>query len=86
MILQVLLKNILKYVLKKDMLDRYNRLPYKYKSKIGYDNFIQNVILKELTNIMGTIITDLDIELKMEISRIEFLESKNSYECKYTLA
>ena len=38
------------------MLDKYNRLPYKYQSKIGYDTLIQNVILKELINIMGTTI------------------------------
>ena len=30
------------------MLDRHNRLPYNYQSKIGYDSLIQNVILKEL--------------------------------------
>ena len=29
-----------------DMLNRYNRLPYNYQSKIGYDSLIQNVILK----------------------------------------
>ena len=29
-----------------DMLDRYNRLPPKYQSKIGYDTLIQNVILR----------------------------------------
>ena len=58
-----------------DTLDRYNRLPYNYQSKIGYDTLIQNVILKELFNIMGTAITDLDIELKMKISRIEYLEN-----------
>ena len=58
-----------------DMLDRYNRLPYKYQSKIGYDTLIQNVILKELINIMSTTITDLDIELKMKISKIIYLES-----------
>ena len=28
---------------------------------------------------MGTTITDLDIELEMKISRIEYLESKYSY-------
>ena len=59
-----------------DMLDRYIKLPYNYQSKIGYDTLIQNVILKELINIMGTILTDLDIELKMKISRIEYLENK----------
>ena len=58
-----------------DILDRYNRLLYIYQSKIGYDTLIQNVILKELVNIMGTTKTDLDIELKMKISRIEYLES-----------
>ena len=58
------------------MLDRYNRLPLKYQLKIGYDILIQNVILKELINIMGTTITDLDTELKMKNSRIEYLENK----------
>ena len=55
-----------------DMLDRYNRLPPKYQSKIGYDTLFQNVILKEIINIMGTTITDLDIELKMKISRMKY--------------
>ena len=59
-----------------DTSDRYIRLPYNYQSKIGYDTLIQNVILKELINIMGMTITDLDIELKMKISRIEYLEKK----------
>ena len=59
-----------------DMLDRNNRLSYNYQSKKGYDTLIQNVILKELFNIMGGTITDLDIELKMKISRIEYLENK----------
>ena len=59
-----------------DLLDRYNRLPPKYQSKIGYDTLIQNVILKELINMMGTVITDLDIELKMKISRIKYLECR----------
>ena len=61
-----------------DMLDRYNRLPLNYQSKVGYDTSIQNVLLKELINIMGTTITDLDIELKMKINRIEDLESKTN--------
>ena len=59
-----------------DMLDKYNRLPYNYQSKIGYDTLIQNVILKELINIMGTTITDLDIKLKMKISRKKYLENR----------
>ena len=75
-------------VLKKDhfvcikinnMLDRYNRLTYDRKIEIAYDNLIQNIILKELINIMSIIISDLDMELKMKISRIEYLENKNLY-------
>ena len=58
------------------MLDRYNRLPYNYQSKIGYDSLIQIVILKELINIVGTTTTDIDIELKLKISRIKKLESR----------
>ena len=54
------------------MLDRYNRLPYNYQSKIGYDALIQNVTHKERLNPMGTTIPDLDIELKMKISRNEY--------------
>ena len=60
-----------------DMLDRYNRLPYKYQSKVGYDTLIQNALLKKIMNIMGSTITDLDMEVKMEISRIKYLENKN---------
>ena len=59
-----------------DMLDRYNRLNYTFQSKIGYDTLIQNVIHKMLINIMSITITDLDIELKMKISRNKYLESK----------
>ena len=59
-----------------DTLDRYMKLPLKYQSKIGSDCLIQNIILKELINIMGMTITDLDIELKMKISRIKYLEHK----------
>ena len=64
------------------MFDRYNRLPHNYKTRKGYDTLIQNVFLKELINIMGTTITDMDVELKLKISRMEYLESKNSYNCK----
>ena len=60
------------------MLDRYLRLPYNYRSTIGYDCLIQNCILKELINIMGTTITDLDIEFKMTISRKKYLEIRNT--------
>ena len=59
-----------------DMLDRYNRLPLKYQSKKGYDTLFQNVILKELINIMGTTITDLDTELKKKFSKKKYLENK----------
>ena len=48
------------------MLDRYMSSLYDFQSKIGYNSLIQNVILKELINIMGIIITDLDKELKMK--------------------
>ena len=66
-----------------DMLDRYNRLPYNYQSVIGYDALIENVFLTELINIMGTTKTDLDIELKMKISRIKYLESKFLCLCNF---
>ena len=75
-------------VLKKDpfvcikinnMLDRYNRLTYDRKIEIVYDNLIQNIVLEELINIMSIIISDLDMELKMKISRIKNLENKYFY-------
>ena len=59
-----------------DMLDSYNRLPYDYQSEIGYDTLIQNVIHKEMMNLMGDTIVNIDIELKMKISRIKYLESR----------
>ena len=58
-----------------NMLDRYNKLSYDRKNEIVYDNLIQNIILKELINIMSILISDLDMELKMKISRIKYLES-----------
>ena len=59
-----------------NMLDRYNRLTYDHKIEIVYDNLIQNIFLRELINIMSIMISDLDMELKMKISRIKYLESK----------
>ena len=56
----------------KDMLDKYNRLPYIYQSKRGYDTLIQNVILKEIINLMGTTIVGIDVGLKMKLSRIKY--------------
>ena len=53
-----------------DILDKYNRLLYKYQSKIGYDTLIQNVIHQVILNLMGATLVDRDIELKMKISRI----------------
>ena len=53
-----------------NMLDRYNRLRNKYQSKLGHDMLIQNVILKEMIILKGTTVEDMDIELKMIISRI----------------
>ena len=58
-----------------NMLDRYNRLTYDYKVEIACDNLIQNFNLKELINIMFVMIKDLDMELKLKISRIKYLES-----------
>ena len=58
------------------MLDRYMSLSFEFQSKIGYNSLIQNVILKELINMLSIIIVDQDIELKMKISRIEYLENK----------
>ena len=60
---------------KNNMLDRYNRLTYDHKIETVYDNLIQNIILKELINIMSIMISDLDTELKMKISIIKYLES-----------
>ena len=34
---------------------------------------------------MGATTVDIDVWLKMKISRIKYLESKNSFNCKYTL-
>ena len=48
------------------ILDRYMSLPYDFQSRNGYNSLIQNVILKELINIMGTTIPDLE---KKHISR-----------------
>ena len=53
------------------ILDRYNRLPFKYQSKIGNDTLIQNDNPEDLINIMGTTIIDLDIERKMKIGKIK---------------
>ena len=64
-----------KVQLKKNiMLDRCKKLPVNYQFKIRYDTLSQNVILKELINIMGTTITDMDIELKMKIIRLKKIE------------
>ena len=62
-----------------NMLDRYNRLTYDRKIEIVYDNLIQNIIFKELINIMSVMIRDLDMELKMKISRIKYLENILQY-------
>ena len=57
------------------MLDRYNRLTYDLKIEIVYDNLIQNIIPKEIINIISIRMSDSDMELKMKISRIKYLES-----------
>ena len=48
------------------MLDRYMSLPSEFRSRIGYNSLIQNVILKEIINMLCLIIVDLDIELKLK--------------------
>ena len=48
------------------MLDRYMAFPYEFRSRIGYNSLIQNVILKELINMLCLIIVDLDIEIKIK--------------------
>ena len=48
------------------MLDRYMSLPYEFRSRIGYNSLIQNVILKELINMLCLIIVDSDMELKLK--------------------
>ena len=58
------------------MLDRYNRLPYNYQSKTGYDTLIQDVIHDEIISSMCTTKVDIDIKLKMNSSRIENLKSR----------
>ena len=57
------------------MLDRYNKFSYDYKIEVACDNLIQNIILKKLINIMSVMIRDLDMELKLKNSRIEYLEN-----------
>ena len=58
------------------MLDRYNRLSYNHKIEIVHNNLSHIVILKGLINKMATMITDLDMELKIKIRRIKYLESR----------
>ena len=66
-----------------NMLDRYNRLTYDHKIEVVYDNLIQNIVLKELINIMSIIISDLDMELKLKLSRIKNLENKKHIKLFY---
>ena len=60
----------------KDIIEKYIKLSLNYQSKIGYDTLIQNIILKELINLMGVTIVYIDKEIKMKINRIKSLESK----------
>ena len=63
----------------RDILDKNTRLPDNYQSKKGHDTLIQNFILKEIINLLGTTILDIDTELKMKISNIEYLGSRIIY-------
>ena len=58
------------------MLDRYERLTYDCQLKIGYEDTIQNGILKKILSSMGLTIVDIDIEIEMKISRINYLGSR----------
>ena len=69
----------------KDILDKYINLSYKYDSKIGYDTFFQNVILRETINLMGITLVVIYIEIKMNISRIKNLRSRFSIVQKNTV-
>ena len=64
MSLNVIKRNPKVQIKKEDILDKYNRFLYFYQSKIGYDYLIQNVIPKEIINLMSIIIVDIDIVLK----------------------
>ena len=48
------------------MLNRYMSLPYEFQSKIGYNSLIQNIILKELINVLSVLMIDLDTQLKIK--------------------
>ena len=72
----VIKKDALVCVKINNLLDRYNRISYGHRIDIVYDNLIQNIIFKELINMMSIMISDLDMDIKMKISRIEYLENK----------
>ena len=58
----------------KNLLNENIKLSLNYQSKTGYDSLIQTVILKEIVKLMGATIVDVNIELKMKIRRINYLE------------
>ena len=58
------------------ILDKNIKLPYTYQSKVQYDSLIQNIILKEITNLLGSTILNSDRKLKMKISRMKYLECR----------
>ena len=68
---------------KKGKLDNYNRLPYNYETKVGYDTLIRKVSFKEINNLLGATVVDIDIELKMKISKIKYLESRLLKLCSF---
>ena len=67
----------------KDNSDKYIKLHTNYQLKKWYDTLIQNVVPKEMINLMRIIIVDIDIGLKMKISRIKYLESRILWLCKF---
>ena len=67
------------------MLEKYIRLSLIYQWKGGCDTSIQNVILTEMINLMATTIVDIDIEIKMKIRRIKYLEIRLLWLCSFIL-
>ena len=61
---------------RKNIPDKYNRLPNICQLKIVYETLIQSVNLEDMTNLMASTIVVIDIELKMKICRIKYLESR----------
>ena len=60
----------------KIFLDKHNKLSSNYQSIKGYDTLIQKVVLEQILNLMSFIMVDVDIDIKMKVSRKKLFESK----------